>query len=361
MSRWGVIWVFVLSSCYLSEEVPPDQKTWPYDFPSNQNINQSQLYGVNTRIIAGDYENIRSVMIIKNDHLVYENHFQNGERNQLREIDRMTLIFSQLAVGLALDDGYIDSISTPIHLFLPDYQISFEEIPQKKEINLLHLLTHTAGFSWNESVISTESNNNDINIMLEKSDAAGYLIRKPLEAAPGMRYNFNSGTGFLIAKIIEVATGKTLEEYINHKIFEPLEIDNYHWSEDRVGVSNGSNGLQISPFDLLKIGQLLLDEGIWKNEELISFDWYLSSVQTQFFVTSQYGYAYYWNKFNPTFLSNNIDLHSDEPFFIMGQQGDGIFIIPEKDLAVVVYAENLFYGFYNPTLSLFIDIMQTIH
>ena len=351
----------LLSGCYLSDEVPPDQQIWDYALPIHQGINQVQLQAVNAFIIAGEYENIRSVMILKNDKLVFENHYANGERNQPRSIDRLTLIFTQMAVGLMLHDGLIDSIETPIHHYLPEYNLTYEEYPLKMDITLEHLLTHRSGIAWNESVVSTESVNNDINKMKESLDVAGYVIKKPLEAVPGFRFNYNSGSGYLISKICTEITGQSMEDYIKERVLNPLEIETYSWDQDRTGVTNGMDGLELSPFDLLKIGQLYLDEGLWKNQEIIPFDWFIESTSSQYFISNQFGYAYYWNKFNPEFQENYFGLPTNNAFYMTGNQGDALYILPEKNLSVVIYAENLFYGFYNPTFFLYADIVSTLN
>jgi CubicO group peptidase (beta-lactamase class C family) len=357
--KFLTISLILLTSCYLTNDSISDQDTWEYDLPRLNQMDQGQLESIHNYIQRGDYENIQTLMIVKNNKLVYEGHYGSSGRSAQQPIDRLTLIFTQLAIGMALEEGYLDSINAPIYPYLPSFEAIFENDPSKKEITFYDLLTHRAGFSWNESVISSESENNDINQMLDDNDPVNYLLAKPLEAVPGVRYNFNSGTGILLSKIIAETTGESLENFLKIRLLNPLDITDYNWHTFSTGLTDGSYGLSISPFDLLKMGQLYLDEGLWEGKEIIPYQWFLNSTDAQFFVTSQYGFGYYWNKFNPSFIEQYLNLTGDQTVFMTGYRGDALYLVPEKDLALVIFAENPFYGFVNPSLHLFIDVFAS--
>ncbi|MFZ9046168.1 MAG: serine hydrolase domain-containing protein [Cyclobacteriaceae bacterium] len=348
------------SSCYLTDEVLEDQDVWEYDLPGNQQMSEADLLAINTFINTGRFEFIRSYMIVRNNKLVFENHFVGSSRNKLRPVDKLTLIFSQLAIGIALENGLIDSVRTPIYELLPGYQNAFEEQASKRAITIENLLLHNAGFSWNESVIAPESPNNDINLLKEADDATAFILSKPLEALPGTRYNFNSGTGFIVSKIIEEVSGQTLEAFVKETVFAPLHITKYVWMADPSGTTNGSDGLEIGPIDLLKIGQLYLNQGIWKGAEIIPFNWFTESTGMQSLVSSRFGYGYYWNKFNPDFENNIFNLQDDGHIYMNGDSGDALYVLPQENLVVVIFAENLQYQFFNPSLSLYRATLSTL-
>lgn len=99
------------------------------------------------------------------------------------------------------------------------------------------------------------------------------FLNYPVEFKPGEVYCYNSVGTFMLSAIIQKATGEKLIDYLNTRLFIPLQIENAYWTENSQGINYGGWGLYLKTEDLAKVGQLLLQEGKWNGKQLISKGW----------------------------------------------------------------------------------------
>ena len=253
---------------------------------------------------------------------------------------------------MAIDDGYLISIETPIAELLPEYENELSSDSLKKTITIRQLLTHRSGLSWDE-IVSTED---DIKEMAKISAEAIEAGAIGLDAIPGGRYNFNSGASMILSKIIQKLTKETLSEYINRRLFKALEIEEWLWTADPSGTTNATNGLYLTQLDFTKIGYLLLKNGVWKDQVILSDDWIHESTNAQHQPSYSYSLGYLWFQFSEDQSSR--PYNSGQTFYIPGQTGYHLYINPEENLIVSVGAKNYFYDFFGPSYWLYVNIMN---
>ena len=68
-------------------------------------------------------------------------------------------------------------------------------------------------------------------------------------------------------------TDKTVEELLQERLFTPMGITDIYWERCPMGTEKGGWGLYIRPEDIAKLGQLVMDEGMWKGQRLLSQDY----------------------------------------------------------------------------------------
>jgi CubicO group peptidase (beta-lactamase class C family) len=95
---------------------------------------------------------------------------------------------------------------------------------------------------------------------------------------PGTKFFYSNKPTNLLAGVVLRASAKPLDEYVAREIFAPLGITGFGWSKDPVGNPLGMAGLQISAIDFAKIGQLMLDEGVWRGSRILSREWVAESI-----------------------------------------------------------------------------------
>lgn len=357
-----ILLTFFLSQCYLAEPVVPDQRVWKYGYPDDFNLSSFRLLEMNAIIKAGDnnrYRNINSLLIIKDDHIVFENHYNQEKRREKTFLGYGTSSLAVAAIGILLEEGLIESLSDSIYQYLPEYASSFPENSIKRNITFIHLLTHRSGFSWNDGILSRTSPDNDVNRMKSQNDWTAFVINKPMEALPGTRFNFNSASALIIGRVVESVTGKNYDDFVNERIFKPLEIKDYLWQRDFTNRINAADGLYISMFDFAKIGKLFLEQGNWFESSLLSEDWTTQSTSTQVELSTFDVYGYYWRKFGDNFTYSN-KIEENDVFFYFGESGNHLYIIPHKNMIVAIGANNLYSGFYNPSLFTYFDVINAL-
>jgi dipeptidyl aminopeptidase/acylaminoacyl peptidase len=127
-----------------------DAGFWSFSTPEEEGMDAALLEaGV---AALAEFDNLYSVLILRNDKIVLERYFQEEEPRHARDIASASKSFLSALVGIALREGYIQSVDQTAADFLPTYFASAQD-PRKLDITLRHLLTMTLGFSSQDSSI----------------------------------------------------------------------------------------------------------------------------------------------------------------------------------------------------------------
>jgi CubicO group peptidase (beta-lactamase class C family) len=298
------------------------------------------------------YKEVHSVVIIKNDKLVFEKYFPghdflyNGQNfhGAYIEFDRdthhnthsATKSFTAALAGIAIDKGFIQSVDDKIFDYFSDYSQLLDE--QKEKITVEHLLTMSSGFEWNEWDVSVSQSNHDIVRMNSSSDPVYYVLSKPVVTEPGTAYYYNGGTVDLLGQLVRRASSMNVKSFSRTYLFEPLDITNYNWQTlYPSGITCCHGDIYITPRDMAKFGYLFLNKGMWNGTRVISEEWVNKSFQNHIAppVTWAQGYGYLWWLKN--YYSGG---HTYHTFNALGWGGQQIVIIPSEDMVVVFTGAN---------------------
>ncbi|MEO9869770.1 serine hydrolase domain-containing protein [Ekhidna sp.] len=169
-----------------------------------------------------------------------------------------------LGVGKLLSEGFLDSLDQPIHYFFPEWKQG-----DKSLITVKMLLNHTSGLQ------------NHQNASIELEPAPDYkvdnIIRLALAAElddkPGEVVSYNNKAVALLGGVIEKASELRMDQFFEKYFFEPMNISDVDWIRDRSGNPTAHGSFIIKPSDLLKFGTLMLNEGTYLDNRLISKEW----------------------------------------------------------------------------------------
>jgi CubicO group peptidase (beta-lactamase class C family) len=167
------------------------------------------------------------------------------------------------------------------------------------------------------------------------ADRYRFVLDRPLVTAPGERWNYNGGATAVIAKLVSRGTGRPLLDFAKEHLFAPLGITDVDWVTDRKGEPSAASGLRLRPRDLAKIGQLVLQQGRWGEQEVIPGSWLQEATTAQAQPDQFLRYGYQW------WLGSSPFGDAQTPWVAgFGNGGQRLFIVPELDLVVVVTAGN---------------------
>jgi len=129
-------------------------------------------------------------------------------------------------------------------------------------------------------------------------------------------------------------TGKTLEEIADDKLFGPMGITDYFWEKNADGHNWAAQALYMKPRDMAKIGILVLNQGMWKGQQLVSEEWIgqSTSIQTEL---EDRGYGFYWWLYEPDYPR----LPDISAIAAEGSGGQMILVVSEMDLIIVMTSE----------------------
>ena len=303
------------------------------------------------RILDSTYQNIHSVLIVKDKKLVYEKYFQGykydymaeGLKGELIQFDKETThntasatkSVTSLLVGLAIDKGFIEDINSKIFSFFPSYS-KLNDIT-KEGITVANLLTMSSGLKWNEQDVFYSEEENDIIQLFITSDPVKYILSKPVITNPGTNWYYNGGGSNLLGEIIHQSSQLKLDEFGEKYLFEPLGIDGYEWQSINPDLIYASGDLKLKPRDMAKIGQLVLDEGKWNGEQLVSSKWISEMTEHKFVFSENSGYAcHWWIRSYESGVDNIISIYAE------GWGGQRIMVFPTINMVVVFTGGNYF-------------------
>ena len=173
--------------------------------------------------------------------------------------------------------------------------------------------------------------------MYRTRDWVRFFLTLPRTHAPGERTQYCTGGVVTLGRIVAEASGRSLADFAAEHLFGPLGIQAVAWSrfDHRRQIDAGGH-LYLRPRAMAKIGQLVLQRGVWDSGDLISGDWIdISTAVHTRFAADDRPYGYLWWRARAQLGARSLDL-----IFASGNGGQYIFIAPELDLVVVFTGSN---------------------
>src|SRR5262249_23576115 len=147
-----------------------------------------------------------------------------------------------------------------------------------------HALTMTLGLQWDEILIPySDPKNDEIAVEMAK-DRYRFILERPVIGPPGKRWLYCGGATALLGRIIAKGTGRALPDYARTALLDPLGLGPTEWINNRdtwVATTHGSgdgepvaaSGLRMTPRDLARIGQLVIDNGAFGGRQVLPASW----------------------------------------------------------------------------------------
>lgn len=293
---------------------------WPISTPESQGMD-SRLLADMLDEIGGLKSRVESVTIIRNGHMVLDAYFQPFQKGRKHHIFSSTKSVMSALIGIAIHQGHIPSVRTPVIDFFPQRRVANLDT-RKTTLNLEHLLTMTTGLDCRDSY---QYQWVGLSAMWDSPDWTQHVLNLSMKEQPGQRFEYCNGASFLLAAILENATGMNTLEYARKHLFGPLGIKDVSWGTSPRGINVGYAKMWLQPHDMAKIGLLYLNNGKWDDRQIVPANWVAQSTKAQVQVRegifSHYGYQWWVD-------SNGI-------YSALGSRGQYIMVAPKHHLVVV--------------------------
>lgn len=308
---------------------------WRTSSPQEQQLNKKILKRLLKRLRNGAIGGIDSLLIARNGYLVTEEYFHGWGPDDLHTLQSDSKSVTSLLVGIALGQGKISSVGQPVLSFFPEYRKIRNVDERKSAMTLRDLLTMRTGLDWSEDPY-TGSPLFQLNTC--GCDWLKFVLDWPMRETPGTRFEYNSGGVILLAGVIRNATGIPTDSFAQRYLFDPLGITQARWvygEPDNLPHTGG--GLYLRPRDMAKIGYLMLRNGRWENQQVVSTDWVRESTShavryPRTFASRPTDYGYLWWLLN---VDEGAPTEDGDIYTASGAQGQWIFVIPKYDMVVV--------------------------
>jgi len=327
-----LISLFLLSSCLKDEDLklktvaylPAEQNDgWILNPVSSENFNMDIFNEVMNAVYSNDdFLLVRSLVIVKDGKLMAESYPRTlADRDEPHQLWSTTKSFISMLTGIAIDKGYIKSVSDSVFTYIPEYkQYAY---PELKPLTIEECLTMRSGIDYDNDGREEEEL-----LAMVPDDAIRFILERPMKAKPGVESVYKNFDPQLLVKVISNATKTDLVDFADQNLFAPLGITNYYWSRNKDTTPYGGFGLWFTPRDLAKVGQMLLNNGQYNNCQILSGNWIKAATTPRNIIYEKdYGYLFW------------ID-HNARYYFTWGAGGQFIFVVPEKSLVVVITSEQ---------------------
>lgn len=284
----------------------------------------------------------QAFIVIQNDRVLYEKYFHGYQRDSVVTSFSVAKSFDSALVGIAIDEGYIRSVDDPITDYLPELA---EREARFKKITIKDLLKMSSGIKYQEFPFFT---GDDAKTYYYPNMRQLALEETTVDRGPGEQFLYNNYNPLLLGLIIERATGTSVADYLQEKIWEPLGMEfPGSWSLDSQasGFEKMESGINGRAIDFAKFGRLYLNEGNWDGTQVIPAEWVTRSTQddelvnraayypaTEFFGAMKGYYGYMWWGRHRT--DGNYD------FSARGKHGQFVYVSPHKNLIIVRNGER---------------------
>jgi CubicO group peptidase (beta-lactamase class C family) len=299
----------------------PAGSEWAAISPEEAGMDSAKLDDAVANMMA---QNSLGVMVLRGGRIVAEEYADDWGRDKSRKIASATKSMVAILVGMALEEGKFTGLDHSISDFAPQWKGT-----PKEAITLRHMLSMTSGL-----------NGRGFRVSNARGDQFEVNSKMPLDHEPGTVWNYNTPAYHMLFRIIEKATGESLESYAQRKLFGPMGMEHTTWMKDEAdGVTNYYRAI-CSTRDLARFGLFALRGGRWRDKQLVSEEFFKLATTPSQEMNPAYGFLWWLNaeKGTPPRGGTADYRFRDAPrdtVAAMGAQGQIVIAIPSLDLVVV--------------------------
>ncbi|WP_430411493.1 serine hydrolase [Kordia sp.] len=286
-------------------------------------------------IFDGKHGNYDALLISHKNKLVFESYYKKGRINLPHGQASAVKAYTSLVLGRAIQMGYLsmEDLHKPLISFLKD--VDPEKITKGAEKITLHkALTMHGGLTIDRDKWK-EIENDSIRLKGQGLVQTLFEQSEPItdESQTYLYGNFNP---MLVMTVIDAVVPGTAEDFIKRELLDKLGITNYKWSNHISGLPEAGWRANIMSRDMLKLGNLVLNNGKLNGEQLISVEYLAKATSgivkpTQDWMPKDYRYGYFWYQ---TFVK--VGTKSYDATFAWGGGGQRVIVIEELDLIIVI-------------------------
>lgn len=183
--------------------------------------------------------------------------------------------FTMTAIGFLHDDGLID-VKKPVHHYMAEL-IPEDADPAWKLITVEQVMKHTIGYGEGFLDIDVEKVSE-----YPTKDYLSMVFHHKLTYLPGQQYQYSDAAYYLLSRLVSCVSSEKLDVFLNRRLFQPMDFQEVAWSHCPYDYPMGATGLYISATDMVKLGALYLEGGVWNGKRLLSKEWIRKAVGNEY-------------------------------------------------------------------------------
>ena len=277
-------------------------------------LNQNVLNELSTMIMSDSAT--QALIVSHNGNTVLEQYGKGYSETDFVTSQSIAKAFYAVLFGVAIEKGLLDNLDEPISNYLSEWKND-----KRGEITIRNLLEMKSGLyrseSWNEEMFLSRNN-------------LDFALNVELVNQPGAIFEYNNVNTALLGPVIEQIFEASPHEVLKKEVFEPLEITEYGLWKDHALNDVTFHGIDLTPRDFVKFGQLYAQKGAWEGQQLINKLFLEESMQP---ISEGPGELYG--------MHTSIRKITKEKRLLVkeGFNGQYLFVIPEENLVAVKFTK----------------------
>ena len=298
----------------------------PRSTPAAEGISTQAVINMMDSLMALPECDIHHVMVMRHGKVVAELHPAPFRAEDSHTLYSASKTFTSLAVGIAIDENLL-RLDDRVMTFFPD-----------KRTN--RMSDNMAAMTVRDLLMMASGVKPDWTMRNNSLDWVKDWLAKPVDDTPGSLFQYDSMCTFMLSAIVQRVTGYTMLEYLQKKLFAPMHITVADWETSPDGINTGGWGLRVQAETMAKLGQLLLNEGSWNGEQLVSADYVKAACSRLIDGGAKetypptdgnqgYGYQVWQSKWPGSYRAD-------------GAMGQYTVVVPQEELVVVILGMKLY-------------------
>ncbi|HIK45586.1 MAG TPA: serine hydrolase [Leptolyngbyaceae cyanobacterium M65_K2018_010] len=281
-------------------------------------------------------QNSVALLVLHRDRLVLERYWQGHRPDQ--PVNSMSMVKTLLAllVGIALEEGHLNSLEDPVGTYLPAWRHD-----PRGAITLADLLYMQSGLRNDDR---TDALGSDLVQLYGGSKVAQTALRIPLVQPPGQTFEYNNVNSQILALVLEAATGESFGDYLSSRLWQPLgAADGFLWLDRPGGRAKPFCCFFATAQDWVRVGQMLLHRGRLGDRQIVPSAWIDRMVMTSP-LEPTFG-LHIWLKartqeYTAVNLAASAPFLAPDSFYLDGRHHQKVYVIPSYDLVIVRLGEE---------------------
>ena len=283
---------------------------------------------VNRARVAGS----RALLVMHRGVLSVERYFLADDADTLLPAALVAKPLAAMAVGIALDEGHIASLNTPVAKYLPEW-----DDEARGQITIRQLLEETSGLEtggdtrgilyrspWDDlAKLPAFATSKGVRMLLGndfESSALGFR----LEHEPGGFYNVSPANTQLAAVIIERVTGMPYENYVDERVWNRVGAGSAHLQLDRrAGMPAAHCCWRATARDMMRVLSLLGTDGKYAGHAVLPAGW-VREMAGASRVNAATGMQV-----------ARLTIDGNEALGVTDENGSAFWVIPQRELAIL--------------------------
>jgi CubicO group peptidase (beta-lactamase class C family) len=303
-------------------------------------VDRLELADLSHDIDGGAYGEVAAIIVSQGAQILFEDYFGGSGPDRVVDTRSVGKSLTALAVGIALDEGLLPGLDMPaLSAFEDRAPFAHDGLP-KRAITLEDLLGMTSALDCDDW---DPRNHGNEERMYRTQDWTGFALDLPvLSEQQGVeirqdRFRYCTAGVFLLGQVVERSAGLAFDEFMAARLFAPLGIEDVVWRRSPSGEVQSGGQLGLRARDAERIGRLVLQDGVWEGERIVSSAWIAEMLTPRTTPAPGFRYGLLWWLAD---LAETPGAPSAQAAMMVGNGGNLVVVLPSLDAVIVVQARN---------------------